>query len=141
EGYSPAILWFLDAIERHTGILVRPEGEIWFSGLAPTRLEHGAAAETVGYRRVIDGTEWELVADDALAEVHRDGEPAFSFPRGWRVVTDQAGAPTAVVGLATGRVAGQLTLPGGSMALDVAPNERVAIADGGAAGRTVVDFV
>lgn len=141
EEYSPAILWFLDAIERHTGILVRPDQEIWFSGLAPTRLEHGAAADAVGYRRVVDGVEWELVADDALVEVHRDGEFAFAFPRGWRIVTDQAGTPTAIVGLAAGRVAGRLELPGGSIALHVSPNERVKIADGALVGRTAVEFI
>src|SRR5690606_11114345 len=141
EEYSPAILWFLDAIERHTGILVRPEGETWFSGLAPTRLEHGAAADAVGYRRVVDSVEWELAADDAIIEVHRDGEFAFAFPRGWRIVTDPAGAPTGVVGLAAGPVAGELTLPGARITLTVSPNERVTITDGAPVGRTAVEFV
>jgi hypothetical protein len=38
ERYSPSILWFLDAVERHFGILPRPDGELWFSGMTPTRL-------------------------------------------------------------------------------------------------------
>lgn len=141
EEYAPAILWFLDAIERHAGILECPDGEIWFSGLAPTRLEHGAAADAIGYRRTVGGVEWELVADDELVEVHRDDEFVFSFPRGWRVVTDRAGTPVSVVGLAAGGVTGQLTLPERRIPLEVAPNERVAIVDGAADARTTVDFV
>lgn len=141
EGYAPAILWFLDAIERHTGILARPDGEIWFSGLAPTRLEHGAPAGTIGYGRTVDGAAWELVADDAIVEVHRDGEFAFSFPRGWRIVTDRAGSPQAVVGLASGRVAGQLVFGDERISLELGPNDRVTIVDGAVAGRTTVEFV
>lgn len=141
QEYAPAILWFLDAIERHSGILVRPDGEIWFSGLAPTRLGHGAATDAVGYRRVIDGVEWELVADDTLVEVHRDGELAFSFPRGCRVVTDRTGVPATVVGLAAGTVTGVLALPATRVPLELAPNVRVAIVEGAATGRTAVDFI
>ncbi|MGV2983285.1 MGH1-like glycoside hydrolase domain-containing protein [Microbacterium sp. AGC85] len=141
EVYSPSILWFLDAVERHSGVLVRPDGEIWFSGLAPTRLDHGAAAEAVGYARTVHGVEWELVADDDLVEVFRDGAPAFSFPRGWRVVTDEGGDVSAVIGLTAQPVAGELSLPSGTIALSVAPNERVAFAGGVPSERVEVEFV
>ncbi|WP_309069788.1 hypothetical protein, partial [Microbacterium sp.] len=62
EVYSPSILWFLDAVERYSGILPRPDGEVWFTGLSPTRLDHGAAAAAVAYGRRIDGADWELAA-------------------------------------------------------------------------------
>ena len=141
EVYSPSILWFLDAVERHSGVLERTDGELWFSGMAPTRLEHGAAAEAIGYRRVVDGIEWELVADDDLVEVHRDGRFAFSFPRGWRVIADRSGAVTTVVGLASQPVAGELTFSSGSVLLTVSANERVLI-DGAQIGeRRAVEFV
>lgn len=141
EEYAPSILWFLDAIERHSGILVRPDEGIWFSGLAPTRLEHGAAADAVGYRRTVGGQVWELVADDDIVEVYRDDVFAFSFPRGWRVETDRAGVPTGVVGLAAGAVEGELTLADGGIRLTTMPNERIALRDGAVADRAAVEFV
>lgn len=141
EVYSPSILWFLDAIERHSGVLERVDGELWFSGMSPTRLEHGASAEAVGYRRIVDGIVWELVADDELVEVHRAGRFVFSFPRGWRVITDRSGAVAAVAGLAAQPVAGALTFMDGVVPLTVAPNERVAVDDGRIIERRTTEFV
>jgi hypothetical protein len=141
EVYSPSILWFLDAVERYAGILPRPDGEVWFSGLAPTRLDHGAAAGAVAYARRIGDTDWELAADDERAQAFRDGEPAFSFPRGWRVVTDRAGAVRAVVGIGPRPVAGSLDLPGGSIPLEVAPNERVELSGSRVVSRAAVEFI
>lgn len=141
EVYSPAILWFLDAVERYAGILPRPDGEVWFSGLAPTRLDHGAAAGAVAYGRAIDGGTWELVADDERVEVRRDGEPAFAFPRGWRVVTDRAGAVRAVVGIGSRAVPGELELPGGAVTLEVQSNERVGLDGPTVTDRAGVGFV
>lgn len=128
ERYSPAILWFLDAVERHFGILPRPGGELWFSGMSPTRLEHGASAEAIAYSRIVDGVTFELGADDERAVVLRDGLPHLSFPRGWRVVADAGGKPIAVVGLAGREVAGRLETPTGVHELTVGPNERVELA-------------
>lgn len=141
EEYSPSILWFLDAIERHCGILPRPDGELWFSGLAPTRLEHGAAAEVIGYARAVDDAEWELVADDDLVEVRHDGVLAFSFPRGWRVVTDPSGVIRAVIGLAAQAVPGELTTAAGAIALAPSPNERISFDDGRPVRSETVEFV
>jgi len=141
EVYSPSILWFLDAIERYAGILPRPDGEVWFTGLAPTRLDHGAAARAVAYGRRVGGADFELVADDARVEVRRDGEVLFGFPRGWRVIADRTGALQAVVGMGARPVRGTLSLPDGDIDLEVAPNERVVIADGAVTSRAGVEFV
>lgn len=141
EEYSPSMLWLLDTIERFSGILVRPDGEIWFSGLAPTRLEHGAAADAVGYSRTVDGVDWTLDADDAIVEIGREGRPAFSFPRGWRVIVDRDGTPVAVVGLSAGPVRGELRLADGVLPLEIAPNERVEIAHGEVTSRSAVEFI
>ncbi len=130
EQYSPSILWFLDAVERHSGILQRPEGELWFSGMPPTRLEHGAAAEAVSYARDIAGSRFELAADDERVEVHRDGQLVAEFPRGWRLVTGLNGSPVAVVGLSGRPVSGRLVLAEGTSELSLAPNERVELATG-----------
>lgn len=141
EVYSPSILWFLDALERYGGVLTRPDGEIWFSGLIPTRLEHGSSADSVGYRRVVDGIVWEVAGDDDLVDVYREGEFSFSFPRGWRVIADRGGDVRAVVGLAAQTVAGELRLSTGAIALKLAPNERTAIDQGVIAERSAVEFV
>lgn len=141
EMYSPSILWFLDAIERHSGVLVRPDGELWFSGLAPSRLEHGAAAEIIGTARIVDGVQWDLIADDTLVEVYRDDVRAFAFPRGWRLIADRSGRVTAVIGLAAAPVAGELRIGAMAVHLSVAPNEVVQIGSDAVAGRTAVGFV
>lgn len=125
SGYSPAILFFLDAVERLSGILPRPDGRIWLSGLSPTRLGHGVAARAIAYARRVDGSRYELAADDARVEVLRDGEPYLSFPRGWRVELDVLGIPVRVVGLAETRIAGTLRMPAGEVDLVVAGNEAV----------------
>ncbi|MGM7670941.1 MGH1-like glycoside hydrolase domain-containing protein [Microbacterium sp. A93] len=141
EVYSPSILWFLDAVERYSGVLERSDGTLWFSGFAPTRLEHAAAAEAVGYARVIHDVSWELTADDDLVDVLKDGLPVFSFPRGWRVQTDAAGEVTSIIGLAAQPVAGALVLPAGTVQLEIAPNERVTLAGGNVIGRSSVEFI
>ncbi|MGL3149535.1 MGH1-like glycoside hydrolase domain-containing protein [Microbacterium sp. A82] len=141
EVYSPSILWFLDALERHSGVLERADGTLWFSGLAPTRLERGTAAEAIGHARTVGSVAWELVADDELVQVYRDGQPEFSFPRGWRVETDAAGEVVAVVGLAAQPVAGVLVLAGAELAMTIAPNERVTIVDQHEADRAAVEFI
>lgn len=135
DHYSPSILWFLDALERHAGILPRPDGELWFSGMTPTRLEHGAAAQAVGYARTVDGVRFELAADDSRVRVFRDGSPLAEFPRGWRLVTDRSGMPTAVVGLAAAPVAGVLALGDTTRELALAPNDVVDLATGARTSR------
>lgn len=135
DHYSPSILWFLDAIERHAGILPRPDGELWFSGMPPTRLEHGASASAVAYSRVVDGVRFELAADDTSVRVWRDGARLAEFPRGWRLITDRTGMPTAVVGLAAAPVTGTLTRGDATHQLTLAPNDVVDLATGARTSR------
>jgi hypothetical protein len=130
EKYSPAMLWLLDALERDCGILPRPDGEVWFSGLAPTRLDLGQSALAVAAARVVRGIRYELAADDTTVQVYRDGDPWLEFPRGWRVVADAAGALTRVVGLSPATVAGDLRTDAASLALALGPND-AAVLDSG----------
>lgn len=129
ETYSPSILWFLDAIERWSGILERPDGAVWFSGLAPTRLVHAPAA-AVAYARTIDGVRFELAADDAEVVVYRDGAEHLRFPRGWRVVADRTGSPQSMVGLAAAPVAGELLVDGASVGTFTLDGNTVVALDG-----------
>ncbi|AYF97968.1 MGH1-like glycoside hydrolase domain-containing protein [Protaetiibacter intestinalis] len=127
EAYSPALLFLLDQLERSSGVLPRPDGELWLSGLTPTRLEHGAAADAVGASRRVGGALYELAGDDERIVVERDGSRLAEFPRGWRLVADAAGAPVAVVNLAAAPVSGELVTASGATRLTLAPNERVTL--------------
>jgi len=138
--YSPSILWLLDAVERHCGILPRPDGEVWFSGLIPTRLEHGTAAAASAYARTVDGVDFELAGDDESVIVYRDRAEHVRFPRGWRVITDRAGSISAVVGLSPVAIEGELVADGRTIPLTVGPNERVSVVDGRVAGRSGPGF-
>ncbi|TXN30905.1 MGH1-like glycoside hydrolase domain-containing protein [Lacisediminihabitans profunda] len=139
--YSPSILWLLDAIERHSGILPRPDGELWFSGLIPTRLEHGTATTASAYARTVDAVEFELAGDDESVIVYRDRVEHVRFPRGWRVVTDRAGSVSAVVGLSPVAIPGELVAEGRTIPLVVGPNERVSFRDGRVVERSGPGFI
>ena len=125
SGYSPAILWYLDAIERACGVLPRPDGQVWLTGLPPTRLDHGVAADATGYRRRVAGVRYELVADDARVEVYRDGRLWLAFPTGWRVVLGADGEVAEVIGMVAGEVSGDLIEEGRRTQLRLGPNQRV----------------
>ncbi|WP_091039088.1 MGH1-like glycoside hydrolase domain-containing protein [Glycomyces harbinensis] len=145
--YSPSILWFLDAVERGFGILPRPGGEVWFTGLPPTRLDHDAAAEATAYARRIGGADYTLAADDGRVEIHREGVLHLAFPRGWRIVMSPEGTVRAVVGMSPRPVTGDLESHGGeagadALRLTIGPNERVELDDRGAVtSRTAAAFV
>jgi hypothetical protein len=124
EQYSPAILWLLDAVERLCGILSRPDGEVWFSGLLPHAIDQAPVADGVGYARRVDGIGYEFVTTTESV-VYREGVEYVRFPRGWRLVTDRAGAVRAVIGLSARPVRGTLVVSGRPVDLTLAPNERV----------------
>lgn len=129
-GYSPAILWFLDAIERSCGVLPRPDGTLWLTGLPPTRLDHGVAAQASGYSRTVGGRRVELVADDSRVEVYLDGELWLEFPTGWRVIADADFTVGGVVGLTAATVSGDLVVAGRPTSLTLGPNQRVDLVAG-----------
>jgi hypothetical protein len=141
EVYSPSILWFLDAVERWSGILPAPDGDLWFTGLVPTRLDHGAAVSAVASARTVGGVHYELAGNDDTVVVLRDGAPHLSFPRGWRVVADAHGEPSGVVCVAGGPVGGALRRGSRSLELTLAPDERVELLDLEVALRTSPGFV
>ncbi|PRZ16759.1 MGH1-like glycoside hydrolase domain-containing protein [Nesterenkonia sandarakina] len=127
--YSPAILWLLDTVERSCGIEPRPDGTLSFTSLAPTRLDHGAAADATAYSRTVAGAHYELAADDHQTLVCRDAQEHMRFPRGWRVITDRGGLPTQVIGMTTSAARGTLSAGGKTLELSLDPNERVELVD------------
>lgn len=131
EAYSPAILCLLDYVERLSGILPRPDGEVWFTGLVPDARDHGAetAGETA-YSRTVDGSSYELLNLRGGSELYRDGELYMTFPSGVRIVTDRAGELTGVLGMTARTVEGTLRWAGRELPLAVKGNELLRYADG-----------
>src|SRR4029079_11477710 len=86
ESYSPAILCLLDFVERLSGIMPRPDGTLWFTGLTPQQLTHRDEAHDTAYGRTVDGRRFELVNAGGHSAAYRDGELLFRCPQGVRVV-------------------------------------------------------
>ena len=131
ERYSPAMLWLLDALETDCGVLPRPDGEVWLTGMPPTRLDHGQSAQATAAARVVAGTRYEIAADDERVEVHRDGRAWLRFPRGWRVVLDRDGNVAGVIGMSAASVSGELQVDAAPpLVLTLGPNDHASVDDG-----------
>jgi hypothetical protein len=124
ETYSPAILCLLDYVERLSGILPTPEGQLWFTGLVPYTMDHGeeVANETV-YSRTIEGNEFELVNTRDQAVVYRNGEMYLQFPSGIRAVTDRQGCLKSIIGMSVRTVEGELRYEGKGYPVTIKGNE------------------
>jgi len=123
SSYSPAILCLLDFIERLCGILPRPDGTMWFTGLVPSEVIHKDAAHHTAYRRQVDGQTFELLNDGETATVYRDSEQLFSFPHGIRLVTDRSGNLRGAIGMVARSVTGTIQTSNGQVAVTAGPNE------------------
>ncbi|MCB9992851.1 MAG: hypothetical protein H6873_04245 [Hyphomicrobiaceae bacterium] len=125
EVYSPAILALLDFIERLCGILPRPDGQLWFTGLVPQQIDHRDARHRTAYARQVDGTQFELVNSEEGCEIYRNGESWLRFPKGVRVVTDRSGMVRSLIGMNVAPVRGELVGQGRRLAFDVAANQQL----------------
>lgn len=126
--YSPAILWFLDNVERRCGILPLPDGGAAVSANTPSRLDHGASAIATAYSRLVGPHRIEVGSDDEHAEIHVDGVLHVTAPRGWRVELNGDLEPIRVTSLLPRRHRGELKLGPTSIDLDLGPND-VALID------------
>jgi len=131
EAYSPAILCLLDYVERTCGILPTPEGELWFTGLLPKGLDHGAelAGETA-YSRTVDGRRFELHVTRETMSAFRDGQPLFTAPAGVRVATDRTGALRRVIGMTVRPVEGAIRTDAAAIPFRAEGNEVLRLVDG-----------
>ncbi|MBB6634984.1 MGH1-like glycoside hydrolase domain-containing protein [Cohnella thailandensis] len=124
EAYSPAILCALDFVERICGIQPTPEGELRFTGLLPSAVDHGSpVAEETAYSRTVDGVVYELYNTAEECYVFADGQLRFRFPAGVRLVTDRNGKLQSVVGMSARKVEGALLADGREIPLRVKGNE------------------
>lgn len=131
EAYSPAILCLLDYVERLCGILPRPDGEIWFTGLLPSAMDHGeeVTGETA-YARSVDRVLYELVNLRDKSVIYREGQAYMKFPSGIRVITDREGSLRGILGMSVRTVDGRLEWEGRSIPFSVKGNEYLKYGDG-----------
>lgn len=125
ESYSPTLLCLLDFVERHFGILPRPDRTLWFTGLAPQQIEHRDEAHETAYRRVVDGQTFDLENTENGIAIWRNGEPLFRGPRGIRLVTDREGNIGGIIGMSLLTIEGEIWTPSGSIPFRVAANEQL----------------
>lgn len=125
EKYSPAILCLLDFVERLSGILPRPDGSVWFTGLLPKPATHRHAVWETAYARDIDGVAFELVNGLAQSEIHREGRLLARFPAGLRVLLDRQGSLLGLKGLTSRNLSGAIWHDGLELPFSLAPNERL----------------
>lgn len=125
EAYSPAILCLIDFVERLSGILPRPDGTLWFTGLTPQQIEHRAVRHETAYARTVDGVRFELVNAGGTSTAFRDGTPLFEAPGGVRIVTDRAGNLRSLIGMSVNTIEGGLKTGGRELPFRAAPNEQL----------------
>lgn len=125
ERYSPAILCLLDFVERLCGILPRPEGTLWFTGLTPAQIEHRDATHETAYARIVDGRRFELVNTATTSTGYCDGNILFEAPSGVRIVTDRRGGLVTLIGMRAAPVEGVLQMGGHILPFRVAANEQL----------------
>ncbi|ODT81356.1 MAG: hypothetical protein ABS76_13045 [Pelagibacterium sp. SCN 64-44] len=124
EKYSPSILCLLDFIERLSGIMPRPDGEIWFTSLLPKPVLHRYERRETAYARRIGAVRFELLNLADHAEIYRDGELLYRFPNGLRLVLDAGGRLLAMVGMTSRTVSGTIEWQGRRLELSIAANQR-----------------
>ncbi|WP_341347441.1 hypothetical protein [Paenibacillus sp. FSL H3-0469] len=132
EAYSPAILCLLDYVERLCGILPAGGGELWFTCLLPYNMDHGReTAHETGYRRIVDGTVFELINTHEQAVIYRNEEEYLRCPFGVRVVLDRAGHLRKLIGMSVRQIEGEVRYQGKRLPFNVKGNEQLEYADGG----------
>jgi hypothetical protein len=130
ETYSPTMLGLIDFVERLSGILPRPEGTLWFTGLVPAAVAHRQTAHETAYARTVEGVRFELFNGLDESIVFRDGEELCRFPKGVRLVTDRNGTPVALIGLRVGGASGRFSSTADTFDVAIGPNQRLEFSDG-----------
>lgn len=132
ETYSPAILCLLDYMERLCGIVPVAGEELWFTGLLPYDMDHGhEVAHETGYRRIVDGTVFELVTTRERSVIYRNEEEYLTFPYGVRVVLGRGGQLLKLIGMSVRQIEGSLCYEGQTLPFTIKGNEQLEYADGG----------
>jgi len=129
--YGPSILTMLDYIERLCGILMRPEGTVWFTALTPYAMAHGKdVGMATAYSRTIDGVKFEIVNTVQGAEVYRGGQLLMRLPRGVRAVTGRDGTLQSLIGVSARTVDGTVAYDGREIPVHISGNEEQAYVNG-----------
>jgi hypothetical protein len=130
ESYSPAILCLIDFVERLCGIMPRPDGTLWFTGLVPYQIEHRDVAHETAYGRTVDGRRFELINSRGRTTAFRDGALLFQTPKGVRVVTGRDGDIRSLIGMSVDNIEGVIRTPQADHPFRIAGNEQLDLVDG-----------
>jgi hypothetical protein len=130
DTYSPSILCLLDFVERLSGIMPRPDGTLWFTGLVPVQMEHRDVQHETAYARIVDGHNFELVNSGETTTAYRDEALLFTVPKGMRAVTDRDGTIKSLIGMSVTPIEGMLETGGQSIAFRAEANEQLDLIDG-----------
>lgn len=130
ETYSPSILCMLDFVERLCGILPRPDGTLWFTGLVPYQIDHRDDAHETAYSRRIDGNLFELVNTSERSTAYRNGEQLYDAPKGVRLITTRDGQVTSLIGMSVEPVTGVVNTSSGGLPFRAAANEVLTLQNG-----------
>jgi hypothetical protein len=125
ESYSPSILCLIDFVERLSGIMPRPDGTLWFTGLVPYQIEHRDEAHETAYSRRVEGRLFELINSSETTTAFRDGELLFQAPKGVRIITDRSGTVQSIIGMSVNTITGRLDTAEGSIEFRAAANEQL----------------
>ena len=128
--YSPMILCLLDFVERQCGILPRPNGEIWLTGLVPFNVEQKQARFETAYSRTIDGHVFELINSPATTIAFKDGKQLYSAPKGIRVVMSREGEIAAIIGMSAQTIEGELKTDHGTLPFKIKANQQLDLVKG-----------
>lgn len=128
--YSPMILCLLDFTERLCGILPRPDGTLWFTGLVPYNVEQKQQEFETAYSRSVDGSVFEMVNSPSHSIALKNGDVLFKVPHGVRVVTDRSGEIASIIGMTVETVEGVLESAEGALPFTVKPNQQLDRVDG-----------
>lgn len=107
--YSPSILCLLDYIERLSGILPRPDGELWITGLTPYPFHQEHEQHEVAYSKHHNDHEYVLTHINEACKLYKDREELATFPAGIRLILNEVDQTISIVGMSVRTIKGTLT--------------------------------
>jgi hypothetical protein len=125
KNYSPTMLAMLDYIERYCGIFPATDGNLYFTSLIPSGIDHGEIlAEQTGYSRNVDGALFEFINEGEISSIFKEGKLICQFPYGIRIITDRNGALKGLIGMTIVRTTGVIKYNNLVIPFSAAGNER-----------------
>ena len=130
EVYSPSILCLLDYIERLSGILPRPNGELWVTGLTPYPYKHSDQLSETAYSRRMKDDWYELLNSQDSCTLYQNKKEIATFPAGVRLILSTTDESISIVGMTVRTITDTLTYRGVSYPFTLNGNEVLKLQSG-----------